>query len=402
MDAKRAVGGFCTFVGGTVVNIIQATQPSWFGNHAWILPASSVVLFVGLLVWLCQYRWAQRVLGIVQSQKLKEQVSAPSSPHSSEAILRPSRLEIIESRYGIDGGPDPEVTEQYIKPRIYRDTLVGFVGADLFGGFQPHIGPPPKRLKVRYRFDGEESMVVRGEGEMIVLPEDRFLKKQLEALGGALLQGQQSAQKCKVDLQESAKRNLQYREQILELISDSVSESDPLVYPEFTDARATTGSDKKENEAYFTLVNRGASEARNIVLEPLEMDGLIVQFTRNRIAAPLLPNRETYFYPDVVTKDNKSVTEIQKDLFGLFCRDYLALGDSTISEATKSVKATYQDSARNLFEVTCELIFDPSAHADVRIGNRGTSPVIRTRNHKFRKVARAIPLLEEKQSETGI
>lgn len=97
-----------------------------------------------------------------------------------------------------------------------------------------------------------------------------------------------------------------------------------------------------------------------------------------------------------MTKDNKSVTEIQKDLFGLFCRDYLALGDLTISEATKSVKATYQDSARNLFEVTCELIFDPSAHAGVRIGNRGPSPVIRTRNHKFRKVARAIPLLEEK------
>lgn len=93
-----------------------------------------------------------------------------------------SRLKIIEARYGIEGGPDPDVYEQYLKPRIQGDALVGFVGADLFGGFQPHIGPPPKRLKVRYRFDGEESMVVRGEGEMIVLPEDRFLNKQLEAL----------------------------------------------------------------------------------------------------------------------------------------------------------------------------------------------------------------------------
>jgi hypothetical protein len=214
---------------------------------------------------------------------------------------------------------------------------------------------------------------------------------------------QDDLSKRKDDLKESARRNLEYRTQILENLSDSVSDSDPRVYPEFTDARGTTISDEKENQAYFTLVNRGASEARNIILEPIEMDGKIVQFTRHRIAAPLLPKREAYFYPDVVTKENKSATGWGKDLFSLFYQDYLALGDSTICEATKLVKATYQDSARNLFEVTCELVLNPSAHLNVRLGNRGPSPVICTRNHRFRKVAKAIPLLDgEKVNEARI
>lgn len=205
---------------------------------------------------------------------------------------------------------------------------------------------------------------------------------------------QEELSKCRTDLKESAKRNLEYRAQILSHLSDSVSDSDPLIYPEFVDARATTGSEKKEDQAYFTLVNRGGEEARNIILEPIEMDGKVVQFARHRIAASLLPKREAYFYPDVVTKDNKSTTEREKDLFHLFCLDYIALGDSTICEATKVVVATYQDSARNLFEVICELVFDPSAHNDVRIGNRGPSPAICTRNHRFRKIAKAVPLLD--------
>lgn len=42
------------------------------------------------------------------------------------------------------------------------------------------------------------------------------------------------------------------------------------------------------------------------------------------------------------------------------------------------------------------MVFGPVAQAAVTLGNRGASQVIRTRNHKFRKIARALPLLEEK------
>jgi len=89
-----------------------------------------------------------------------------------------SRLKIISAYYGADGGPDRDVAEEYLQPKIRGDSLVGFVGADLFGAYQPLIGP--KRLKIRYSFDGEEATVVRRDQEMLVLPEDRFLKGQLE------------------------------------------------------------------------------------------------------------------------------------------------------------------------------------------------------------------------------
>jgi len=194
---------------------------------------------------------------------------------------------------------------------------------------------------------------------------------------------------CKDDLADSANRNLEYRAKIASLLSDLVLDSDPKVYPQFVDDRPN-GSDRRELQAYFTIVNRSDSEARNIVLDPIEMHGKVVQFTRHRLAAPLLPYREVSFFPDVVTKDNESTAGWGQDLFHLFYMDYTNLGDATICEATKSVRATYQDSLQNLFEVTCELVFDPSAHNSVRIGNRGPNPAIFTRNHKFRKIARAI------------
>jgi hypothetical protein len=193
---------------------------------------------------------------------------------------------------------------------------------------------------------------------------------------------------------EDAKLSLERLARINDLESDTVFDTDPLIYPEFVDARWTTGSNKKEFEAYFSLVNRGSVEALCIILEPIKMGERIVQFTRHRIAAALLPKQAAYFYPDVVTKENGSVPEHLKDLFHLFCLDYLALKDSTICEATIVLTATYQDIQRNLFEVKCELVFDPGAHANVRIGQRGPEPVITTRNYRFRKVAAATKLSE--------
>ncbi|HEY1498469.1 MAG TPA: hypothetical protein VGF88_02725 [Acidobacteriaceae bacterium] len=291
----------------------------------------------------------------------------------------PARLKIIEARYGVEGGPDVDVYEKYLKPRIHGDALVGWVGVDLFGGYQPVINVY-KRLRVRYSFEGRERTIMRGENQMIVIPEDDVLREEIED--------------CETKHKSAMAYVNKLRERINSLADRSVSESDPLVYPEFVDARWSSGSDKKELQAYFSMENRGAGEAINIVLEPIEMGGKIVQFTRHRIAAALLPKKGTFFYPDVVTKENQSVPESSRDLFHLFCLDYISLGDATIIEATTSLVATYQDKARNLFEVTCELVFDPAAHADVRMGNRGMRPVICTRNHNFRKVA-MVPLSQD-------
>ena len=349
----------------------SANAPSWSWN---MLTPIALPLAVAFLAIISMVGAIVNFIG----WRRRTAISAPTdSVPSSDA--QTSRLKIISAHYGVEGGPDPDVYEKYLKPKIHGDALVGWVGADLFGGYQPVINAY-KRLKVRYSFEGREHTIVRGENQMIVIPEDDVLKEEIE------------------DCEKRHKSAIAYvnelRERINSLADGSVSESDPLVYPEFVDARFN-GSDKKELQAYFAVENRGGGEAFNIVLEPVEMGGKVVQFTRHRIAAALSPKKGAFFYPDVVTKENQSVPESSRDLFHLFCLDYISLGDSTIIEATTSLIATYQDKARNLFEVTCELVFDPAAHADVRMGNRGVRPVICTRNHKFRKVAIAALLHSE-------
>ena len=98
MDGRRAIGGFCTFCGGLVVNIIQATKPDWFGNHSWILPGSFVVLFVGLLLWLCQYSWAQRLLGI-ETLEIGRSDSAPAPATPEPSIQESAKAFAQEENY---------------------------------------------------------------------------------------------------------------------------------------------------------------------------------------------------------------------------------------------------------------------------------------------------------------
>ncbi len=86
-----------------------------------------------------------------------------------------SRLKIISAHYGVEGGPDDDVAEEYLRPRISGHALAGWVGADLFGPLDPAIGQH-KRLKVHYSFEGRESIVERGENKLLVLPEDPLLK----------------------------------------------------------------------------------------------------------------------------------------------------------------------------------------------------------------------------------
>jgi hypothetical protein len=316
-----------------------------FAPYAW--PVG--ILAVGLLMYIWVLVRRTGPAGLNGDNRKPKAAATIMEPASVPALQ--SKLTIKSAFYEFDSDHSENVTERV--KSLPRDGLVIPVDNNTMGCDPMPNTPPGKYLRVRYTYGNDAVQDVQlPEGSRMVLP------RQIER--GAV----------------SPK--------------DSVSDSDPLVYPEFTDARSNTGSDKKENQSYLTLVNRGKAEARNIIVESIEMDGKIVQFTRHRIAASLLPKREAYFYPDVVTKDNRSVAEQSKDMFGMFCRDYLALGDSTICEATKVVVATYQDSARNLFEVTCELVFDPSAHAAVRIGNRGPSPVIFTRNHSFRKIAECL------------
>jgi hypothetical protein len=64
MPNKRTYGGMVGTAVGLVMTAIQGIHPAWFGNHAWILPASVIFLGFSLLLWLTQYEWFQRLLGI--------------------------------------------------------------------------------------------------------------------------------------------------------------------------------------------------------------------------------------------------------------------------------------------------------------------------------------------------
>lgn len=160
--------------------VIQTTHPEWLGNHPWILPASIVLFLCALLLWLCQYARVQRILGIARAPLNSTPPEPSLSPHAPLPLIQSSRLKIISSYYGVDGGPDEEVSDKYLRPKICDGrSLAWWVGADLFGAFQSITGVK-KRLKVQYSFDGKEATVIRQENELLVLPEDPLLKAQAD------------------------------------------------------------------------------------------------------------------------------------------------------------------------------------------------------------------------------
>lgn len=106
---------------------------------------------------------------------------AISPPKATQGVVggTSSRLKILWAHYGAENGPMKEVGDEYLRPRICGNCLVGWVGSDLFGPLDPAIGLQ-KHLRVRYSFDDKEVTITRPEHALLVLPEDKFLKDQVE------------------------------------------------------------------------------------------------------------------------------------------------------------------------------------------------------------------------------
>ena len=195
-----------------------------------------------------QVRWRTPkalTLALAENALLKQQIEMANSSAQSSRMAT-SRLKILEARYGVEGGPDADVAEKYLIPRIAGDSLVGWVGADLFGAFQPVINLH-KRLKIRYSFDGSESTVERPEHAMLVLPEDRFLKSQTEDLRKIL---------------------------DAEVVITGLHPNDPRIEPTFVDGRK---SPLGGNE-HFELKNKGKSDAYWVRIAPLRLKNQVVYF----------------------------------------------------------------------------------------------------------------------------
>jgi hypothetical protein len=117
------------------------------------------------IVCLCLSVMIPAVIGMIRKRRMPP-----------VALAEQSKLKIISAYYGVKGGPDEDVAEKYLRPRISGGALAGWVGADLFGALDPAIGKY-KRLKVRYSYEGREATIERGENELLVLPEDPHLKQ---------------------------------------------------------------------------------------------------------------------------------------------------------------------------------------------------------------------------------
>jgi hypothetical protein len=190
MENKRASSGFIGTALGAAMTALQGTHPEWFGNHPWILPVSLLILLGSLLFWLTQYHWFQKLLSSepkasspdalyqIIEKALADVLSRTQM--SAKTTSAESRLKIIEAHYGVEGINDPDVTA-YLLKRQAGNSFAEPIGADLFGAFDPVDGKL-KRLKVRYSYDGKEATIERPQHAWLILPEDAFLKRQVDEL----------------------------------------------------------------------------------------------------------------------------------------------------------------------------------------------------------------------------
>lgn len=183
-------------------------------------------------------------IALAENAQLKQQLETLKSAQNSKPAT--SRLKIISAYFGVDGGPDREVGEEFLQPRIRGDALAGWVGSDLFGPLDPAIGQH-KRLKVHYSFDGTDATVTRPENTMLVLPEDRFLKAQLDGLSKLL------------DAQ---------------IVITGLRPDDPRIEPTFVDGRKSPLG----GHEHFELKNKGGSDAYWVRIAPLRLRKQVVYF----------------------------------------------------------------------------------------------------------------------------
>src|SRR5579862_1802454 len=163
--ASQAVSGLYCSLWGTWAYFHPYDSPKAMASAGGKL-TMSLSLYIGILVLAAS-------VGIPAIVRL---IGASHRSNQQSVDRSDSRLKIISAHYGVEGGPDADVAEKYLRHKIGGDALVGWVGADLFGAFQPITGVK-KRLKVHYSFDGHESNIVRPEHALLVLPEDPYFKR---------------------------------------------------------------------------------------------------------------------------------------------------------------------------------------------------------------------------------
>jgi hypothetical protein len=341
MDTGRAISGVVGACGGLAMWVIQTTHPEWLGNHPWILPVSLVLFLCSLVLWLCQYRWVQKLLGIVRPEPPPDPVSPEAQAEQDLSPLIPDgRLKIISAHYGIDGGPNADVAEEYLRPKVCGHSLAGWVGADLFGAFQPVTGLP-KRVKVHYSFDGTEGKVSKKEHQLLVLPDPSL-------------------------------------REVSRIVVTGLKEDDPIIAPSFVDGRKHPISEF----VWFELKNYGKRDALWVRLNPIKLQKRIVFF--NEVAESIAPTDFRRFYADV---ENQPGIDASRDLIKAMNEEWaLRVNHAVYREIPFPARIDFEDSEGTRFECNFTLIYH---------GGRGyNQPVdfkcIECRDVTYRRIPRVV------------
>lgn len=169
----------------------------------------------------------------------------------------------------------------------------------------------------------------------------------------------------------------------------TVKDHDPKLEIRFVDDRFVSIS--KDDYAYFEFINRGRSDAKFACMERFQIGGLGygVKLTNSAYEIPPDHSSKT-IYLEVEKPENQE----KLDIFDAFYKEWEALKRPQLDSLKIQIKVTYQDAVRNLFETRCDLVFSPVAH----FRKNSADKVIEIKNHKFRKVAAAIPRINWENS----
>lgn len=339
-----------------VVLAIVGLPPSWYcaysvysakssgGAQQMTTPAHFDFAFILLVVfYACAFAagvgWF--VLWLKRSKRTMPAPTAQPRPeHGLNSLLPDGRLKIISAHYGVDGGPNADVAEEYLRPKVCGHSLAGWVGADLFGGFQPVIGLL-KRVKVHYSFDGTEGVVSKKEHELLVLPDPSLVE-------------------------------------VPRIVVTGLKDDDPVIIPSFVDGR------KHPLPAFvsFELKNRGKRDALWVRMHPIKLQKRIVFF--DDIAESIAPTDFRMFYANV---ENQSGIDANRDLIKAMNEEWSSrVNHATYREIPFPARIDFEDAEGTRFECNFTMIYH---------GGRGyNQPVdfkcIECRDIYYRRIPRVV------------
>jgi hypothetical protein len=172
---SRRLGGSGTAI-GLVCVMIQAIEPNWFGNNAWILPLALIWIAISVLLWFIQYPWMQKALGIYHSTSPEPTKDTNSGVQVGGDISgRFLHAKSIGSYYEAPSVTAPSIPEPP-SPTIMvtNDVVMSLVQENGVIWRHQHDGHPMMVASVLNRNETETTKAFPAEGIVVSLQFDNY------------------------------------------------------------------------------------------------------------------------------------------------------------------------------------------------------------------------------------